>query len=113
MTAGELLMVDPQEGEIVCDPASGSGGFLIRVFKIVREKILADADREYNAFKAEVEKDKSLTEEQRAKNLQDKFNEVQALIDQKRDGSRLWKLSNRCIYGTDANDRMARTSKMR
>jgi type I restriction enzyme M protein len=24
----------------------------------------------------------------------------------------MWKLSNRCIYGTDANDRMARTSKM-
>lgn len=105
-------MVDPKEGEIVCDPASGSGGFLIRVFEIVREKILADADREYNTFKAEIEKDKSLTEDQRAKKLQDKFSEVQALIDQKREGSRLWKLSNRCIFGTDANDRMARTSKM-
>lgn len=105
-------MVDPQEEEIVCDPASGSGGFLIRVFEIVREKILADADREYNTFKAEVEKDELLTEGQRAKKLQDKFTEVQALIDQKREGSRLWKLSNRCIYGTDANDRMARTSKM-
>jgi len=105
-------MVDPKEGEIVCDPASGSGGFLIRVFEIVREKILADADREYNTFKADIEKDKSLTQEQRAKSLQDKFTEVQTLIDQKREGSRLWKLSNRCIYGTDANDRMARTSKM-
>lgn len=105
-------MVDPKEGEIVCDPASGSGGFLIRVFEIVREKILADADREYNAFKGEIEKDASLTEELRAKKLQDKFTEVQALIDQKREGSRLWRLSNRCIYGTDANDRMARTSKM-
>ncbi|MGE4584919.1 MAG: N-6 DNA methylase [Sphaerochaeta sp.] len=105
-------MVDPKEGEIVCDPASGSGGFLIRVFEIMREKILADADREYNDFKAEVEKDNSLTDEQRAKKLQDKFIGVQALIDQKREGSRLWKLSNRCIYGTDANDRMARTSKM-
>jgi len=105
-------MVDPQEGEIVCDPASGSGGFLIRVFEIVREKILADADRAYIDFKAEVEKDKTLTEEQQAKKLQDKFTEIQSLIDQKREGSRLWQLSNRCIYGTDANDRMARTSKM-
>lgn len=105
-------MVVPKEGEIVCDPASGSGGFLIRIFEIVREKILADGDREYNTFKADIEKDKSLTQEQRAKCLQDKFTEVQALIDQKREGSRLWKLSNRCIYGTDANDRMARTSKM-
>lgn len=105
-------MVDPQEGDIVCDPASGSGGFLIRVFEIVREKILADADREYNAFKANVGKDKALSEEQRAKKLQDKYNEIQDQLDQKVNGSRLWKLSNRCIYGTDANDRMARTSKM-
>ncbi|WP_371370033.1 N-6 DNA methylase [Pseudomonas sp. QL9] len=105
-------MLDPKEGEIACDPASGSGGFLIRVFEIVREKILADADREYNEFKARVEKDGSLNEEERAKKLQDKFTEIQALLDQKNEGSRMWKLSNRCIYGTDANDRMARTSKM-
>ena len=105
-------MLDPKEGEITCDPASGSGGFLIRVFEIVREKILADADREYNVFKAKVEKDESLNEEQRAKKLQDKFTQIQVLIDQKNEGSRMWKLSNRCIYGTDANDRMARTSKM-
>lgn len=105
-------MVDPKENEITCDPASGSGGFLIRVFEIVREKILADADREYNSFKVAVEKDESLTEEQKATKLQNKFNGIQALIDQKIQGSKLWKLSNRCIYGTDANDRMARTSKM-
>lgn len=107
-----VQMVDPKEGEIVCDPASGSGGFLIRVFEIVREKILADVDREYNEFKAQVENDKSLSEADRAKKLQEKYNELQELIDQKREGSRLWNLSNRCIYGTDANDRMARTSKM-
>jgi type I restriction enzyme M protein len=105
-------MVDPQEGEIVCDPASGSGGFLIRVFEIVREKILADADSEYNNFKTQIEADKAVKDEQRAKKLQEKFREIQEHIDQKQEGSRLWELSNRCIYGTDANDRMARTSKM-
>lgn len=105
-------MVEPQEGEIVCDPASGSGGFLIQAFEVVREKILADSDHEYNDFKAKVEMITSLSEEQRAKKLQDKFNDLQMLLDQKREGSRLWKLSNHCIYGTDANDRMARTSKM-
>ena len=105
-------MVNPQEGEIVCDPASGSGGFLIRTFEIVREKILADADRKYNAFKAKVKSDTSCSKEARARKLQEKFNEVQAQIDHKRPESRLWKLSNQCIYGTDANDRMARTSKM-
>ena len=105
-------MIDPQEGEVVCDPASGSGGFLIRVFEIVREKILADADRQYNAFRKKVEKDKTLTDTKQAKLLQDKYDEIQQTIDQTNENSRLWNLANRCIFGTDANDRMARTSKM-
>ncbi|EDZ43441.1 type I site-specific deoxyribonuclease [Rhodobacteraceae bacterium HTCC2083] len=105
-------MLDPQEGEIVCDPASGSGGFLIRVFEIVRESILADADKQYNRFKEEIEADKSLAEEERAKRLKAKYEDIRSNLDQSVEGSRLWKLSNRCIYGTDANDRMARTSKM-
>ncbi|WP_448140261.1 N-6 DNA methylase [Sphingopyxis fribergensis] len=107
-----VQMVDPQEGEIVCDPASGSGGFLIRVFETVREKILADADREYNAFKDELETRSELDEEARAAMLQKKFGTIREALDPKVKGSRLWALSNRCIYGTDANDRMARTSKM-
>ena len=105
-------MVDPQEGEVVCDPASGSGGFLIRVFELVREKVLADADREYNAYKEDIEAKKSLSAPKKAKMLQDKYTEIQTSIDHQSEGSRLWNLSNRCIYGTDANDRMARTSKM-
>ncbi len=47
-------MLDPQEDEVICDPASGSGGFLIRFFEVVRQKVLADADRQYQEFKAEV-----------------------------------------------------------
>lgn len=105
-------MIDPQEGEVVCDPASGSGGFLIRVFEIVREKILADADQQYSAFRKKVEKDKSHTDTKRAKLLQEKYDDIQQTIDQTNAGSRLWNLANRCICGTDANDRMARTSKM-
>ena len=107
-----VYMVDPQEGEIICDPASGSGGFLIRVFELVRETILTDADREYNSYKAAIEVKKSLSQRKKAKLLQDKYTKIQRSIEQQREGSRLWKLSNRCIYGTDANDRMARTSKM-
>jgi type I restriction enzyme M protein len=34
--------LDPREGELVCDPAAGSGGFLIRVFDHVRDLIAAD-----------------------------------------------------------------------
>lgn len=105
-------MVNPLEGEIVCDPASGSGGFLIRTFEVVREKILADADREYQDFRINIESNLSYSEETQAKKLQEKFNQVQEQINEKHAGSRLWKLSNQCIFGTDANDRMARTSKM-
>ena len=104
-------MLDPKEGDVVCDPASGSGGFLIRVFEIVREKILADADNEYRAFKENAEK-KSMSAPKMAKLLKEKYSEIQKTIDQSNEGSRLWSLSNRRIYGTDANDRMARTSKM-
>lgn len=106
-----IRMIEPKEGEIICDPASGSGGFLIRFFEIVREQILADADAEYQAFKAEIETTK-LSEAKKAEALREKFTEIQAALDQRKRGSRLWALANRCIYGTDANDRMARTSKM-
>jgi len=107
-----IRMVEPKEGDIICDPASGSGGFLIRCFEMIRQQILADADREYQAFKRTIEADKRATPEKRAELLSAKFAEIQDSLDQHKEGSRLWKLANRCIYGTDANDRMARTSKM-
>ena len=50
-----IRMFKPMEGDVICDPASGSGGFLIRFFEIVREQILADADRQYQEYKAELE----------------------------------------------------------
>lgn len=107
-----VRMVDPKEGDVVCDPASGSGGFLIRFFEIVREQILADADKQYQDYVQELEAKKSLSETKRAELLRAKFDEIQKTLDQTRKGSRLWTLANRCIYGCDANDRMARTSKM-
>ncbi len=106
-----IRFIEPKEGDIICDPASGSGGFLIRFFEIVREQILADADAQYEAFKTEVEK-KTLSEAKKAEALRDKYAAIHATLDQRKAGSRLWRLANRCIYGTDANDRMARTSKM-
>jgi type I restriction enzyme M protein len=32
-------LLDPEEGELICDPAAGSGGFLIRAFEHTRGKI--------------------------------------------------------------------------
>ena len=107
-----VRMVDPKEGDIIYDPASGSGGFLIRFFEIVRQQILADADRQYQEFKAQVEAKSNLSKEKKAELLRKKYDEIQETLDPKRRGSRLWNLANQYIYGTDANDRMARTSKM-
>ena len=107
-----IRMVEPKEGEVICDPASGSGGFLIRFFEIVRQNILADADRQYQAFKAELEADKNLSEQEKAEARTKRYDEIQRSVDPKIEGSRLWELANRCIYGVDANERMARTSKM-
>ena len=50
-----IEMVDPKFGDVICDPASGSGGFLIRFFAKVRDQILAETDAEYAAFKTEVD----------------------------------------------------------
>ena len=107
-----IRMVDPKEGDVICDPASGSGGFLIRFFEIVRQQILADADDQYRAYKTQLEADKKLSLDKKATMLREKFDSLQATLDHDKHGSRLWELANRCIYGTDANDRMARTSKM-
>ena len=106
-----VQMVEPKEGDVICDPASGSGGFLIRFFEIVREQIMADVDRQYREFKQELEK-KSLSAVKRAELLSEKYGELQKRIDPNRKGSRVWNLANQCVFGCDANDRMARTSKM-
>ncbi len=104
-----IRMIDPKEGEVVCDPASGSGGFLIRFFEIVREVIHARADAEYRVVEEEVA---SLPEEERARRLMEADDARRRQLDASRDGSPVWSLANRCIYGCDANERMARTSKM-
>ena len=106
-----IRMMDPKEGDVICDPASGSGGFLIRFFEIVRQQILAGADAQYQAFKTSLDK-KQLSDTKKAEALSTKFAEIQATLDPQKRDSRLWRLANRCIYGTDANERMARTSKM-
>ena len=100
-----IRMIDPKEGEVACDPASGSGGFLIRFFEIVREIIHARADAEYRAVDGEVA---SLPEEERARRLVEADKRRLEQLDQSRQGSPVWTLANRCIYGCDANERMAR-----
>lgn len=107
-----VQMVTPKENDVICDPASGSGGFLIRFFETVREQIYKSIDKEYQKQKSVIKKEKGLSEEKKAGKITQVYDELQTKLDKELNGSRIWTLANRCIYGTDANDRMARTSKM-
>ena len=49
-----VALLDPEEGEIICDPCCGSGGFLIKAFEYVREKIENDIQRVKDRIKIEV-----------------------------------------------------------
>ncbi|MCM1127993.1 MAG: N-6 DNA methylase [Lachnospiraceae bacterium] len=110
-------ILDPQEGEIICDPTCGSGGFLIKAFEYVREKIEADIRKHKDKLRAEMEGTEydSKSEEEQIE-ISQSIDEMQTALNTELDtsivGSRMYQLSRNCIYGTDANPRMARTSKM-
>ena len=111
-----VALLDPEEGEIICDPCCGSGGFLIKAFEYVREKIENDIQRVKDRIKIEVfnEEYENGTDGDRAiiDELVDLYFSVLNMeLDTKEDG-RLKDLSHNCIFGTDANPRMARTAKM-
>ena len=112
-----VSVLDPEEGEIICDPCCGSGGFLIKAFEYVRDKIEKDIQSvkeqiKFQMFNKEYE---SLSQKKRTeidKLVDDYFDILNRELDTKMEGSRLNNLSKNCIFGTDANPRMARTAKM-
>jgi type I restriction enzyme M protein len=110
-------VLDPQEGEILCDPCCGSGGFLIRAFEYVRTKI----ENEIQEAKAQIKKETftaeydNLPENEKEKidaEVIEQFNKLNYELDINNANSRLRELSYDCIFGTDANPRMSRTAKM-
>ncbi|MBR1759565.1 MAG: N-6 DNA methylase [Schwartzia sp.] len=110
-------ILDPQEGEVICDPTCGSGGFLIKAFEYVREKIETDVREQKEKLRKELEgKDFDRLSEKEQIRISERIAEMQAALNTELDasveGSRIQQLSRNCIYGTDANPRMARTSKM-
>ncbi len=107
--AVELL--DPQEGEVLCDPAAGSGGFLIRFFEYVRDKIVHDIQRQKDTRRAEIEA-QALAEEDEIAAIDDAFARLNQQLEVQTAGTRLYGLAHDCIFGTDAEPRAARTSKM-
>lgn len=72
-----VSVLNPKEGDLVCDPCCGSGGFLISVFDEIRKQI---------------ESDSTANKEEKKE--------------------RIRKLSTSCLFGVDANARMARVAKM-
>lgn len=112
-----IEILDPQEGEIICDPCCGSGGFLIKAFEYVRDKIEESIkltkekikqkyfDKEYYAMDEEGQKEITQI-------VNDQFKKLNAEFDSENPLSRFYKLSRSYFFGTDANPRMARTAKM-
>lgn len=112
-----VSILDPQEGEYVCDPCCGSGGFLIKTFEYVREHIERDIESQKEAVKQQCygEDYDSLSEIEKQKietKVSDAFAHLNEELDINNAKGRLRTLSFDCIYGTDANPRMARTAKM-
>lgn len=112
-----VALLDPEEGEVICDPCCGSGGFLIKAFEYVREKIENDIQHAKEQIKAQLfdEKYESLSDKKKEgidKRVDEYFSILNQELDTMQNNSRLQHLSSDCIFGTDANPRMARTAKM-
>jgi type I restriction enzyme M protein len=96
-----IHVLDIKEGEIVGDPCCGSGGFLISAFDYVQHKIDKDIQNQIDHLLKSDDADKY----DKIKLLQEEFNKNKV-------GSRYYKLCHNYFFGTDANARMARISKM-
>jgi type I restriction enzyme M protein len=112
-----VSVLDPQEGEYICDPCCGSGGFLIRAFEYVREQIESELEQRKEEIKKQLipeNYDELKPKEQEAidAKVDDAFSKMNFEVDVNNAKGRLRSLSFDCIYGTDANPRMARTAKM-
>ena len=112
-----VSVLDPQEGELVCDPCCGSGGFLIKAFEYVREKIEKDIEQQKEDIKAQFYGDDydKMSDKQKQEvesEVAQTFSYLNEELNINNEKGRLRSLSFDCIYGTDANPRMARTAKM-
>jgi type I restriction enzyme M protein len=111
-------LLDPKEGELACDPTSGSGGFLIKAFEHIRTQISNDIEGQKEKIQKEYfgKKLEKIDDEKISKIVEEKLaeldKELQLSLDKSKVVTRIDKLSKSCIFGTDANPRMARVSKM-
>lgn len=102
-------LLDPRENELICDPCAGSGGFLIKTFETVKRQIDLEyvelkKTRQFEIFGKDLERIDDLE-------LQAEY-EAFLVVANAEQEQRIRKLSRKSIFGTDANPRMARVSKM-
>lgn len=96
-------VLDIKEGETICDPCCGSGGFLIRAFEHVQDLIDNDIHQQIHDVVNHTTMSVAVKKYQ--------VEQLLLELDKKHIGSRYYKLCHQYIYGVDANIRMARTSK--
>jgi len=109
-------LLNPQEGQLICDPASGSGGFLIRAFEHVRAQIMADIQAQKDKERERIEALKLQAEEE-DRQIADAFSNLNRELlpsdeENRPINTRVGRLAWQCIFGTDAEPRAARTAKM-
>jgi len=109
-------LLNPQEGQLICDPASGSGGFLIRAFEHVRAQIVADIQRQKDEERTRIEA-LGLPENEEERQIEEAFSRLNLQLlpsgdDNQPIDTRVGRLAWQCIFGTDAEPRAARTAKM-
>ncbi len=109
-------LLDPKEGELICDPAAGSGGFLIRAFEHVRAQIGEAIQAEKDKARAEIEA-KGLDPDKEERQIDEAFARFNKELLPSDDNNqpvetRVGRLAWQCIFGCDAEPRAARTAKM-
>ncbi|MCT7595782.1 N-6 DNA methylase [Aliarcobacter butzleri] len=102
-------LLEPKENELICDPCAGSGGFLIKTFESIQKTmddyyIELKKTKQKEIFGQELE---NIDDEE----LQKQYEEFVSIVN-KEEEEKIRKLSHESIFGTDANPRMARVSKM-
>lgn len=112
-----VSVLDPQEGELVCDPCCGTGGFLIKVFEHIRARIEHDIQAAKDRCKTSIlGKDFDNVDEAeqaaRSERVQRAFGQLNPDLQPTNQAGRIYDLSSRRIYGTDKEARSARTAKM-
>ncbi len=112
-----ISVLNPLEGEIIGDPCCGTGGFLIKAFEYIREKIEQDIQQAKTNFRNDfIPENYDKLSENKQKEIMAKVNALFVKLNQDLEpgitGSRVNHLSWNCIYGTDAEPRSARTAKM-